>query len=186
VFSLVTPFEGCVRGPVKTNSSPLNRYLQTTKSPQIKERVDTSQSCSDQRCKRYLERANNDLLVEPIAWFSASSPDPSPHCLSTGRSVLGEHRCSAQGWRSLPQAAAASESGPRSSARRCVVAAAGRARGHSITHGWTLRPVGNVVVVVGAAAAAAPARVRPVRSGVVFPLPKMRLQTVPMAAAISA
>jgi hypothetical protein len=41
------------------------------------------------------------------------------------------------------------------------------------------------VVVVGAAAAAAPAWVRPV-TGVVFPLPKMRLQTVPMAAAISA
>jgi hypothetical protein len=53
-------------------------------------------------------------------------------------------------------------------------------------HGWTLRPSGNVVVVVGAAAAAAPAWVRPVRSGVVFPLPKMRLQTVPTAEAISA
>ena len=56
----------------------------------------------------------------------------------------------------------------------------------SIGHGWTSRPVGKVVVVVGAAAAAAPAWVRPVRSGVVFPLPKMRLQTVPTAAAISA
>ena len=56
----------------------------------------------------------------------------------------------------------------------------------SVGHGWTSSPSGKVVVVVGAAAAAAPAWVRPVRSGVVFPLPKMRLQTVPTAAAISA